>query len=317
MKTCTKCGVEKDEGEFYRRKNGDLRGECKECARAKMQAYRKAHPEKIKEQKKADYEKYREARVKTIRRHYQENKERYQKQAKKYREENSTVLQQRHKKYREENRERLKKRRTKRDVENREALNKHRREYVERYPDRVKEQSKRYYEKNRESLAAKNKKYREARLADPELAAIDREKSRRTRRERYWKNPQTRLRSVLRGRVITALKSKGVAKSKKTTDLIGCGIEQLRAHLEAQFTEGMSWDKLGAHGIHIDHIRPCASFDLTDPEQQKICFHYTNLQPLWAKDNLSKGAKYEESTCAPLQNGVDSPDIDEDRTSQS
>jgi hypothetical protein len=48
------------------------------------------------------------------------------------------------------------------------------------------------------------------------------------------------------------------------------------------------------HGLwHVDHIRPCASFDLTDPEQQAICFHYTNLQPLWAIDNIKKGARYD------------------------
>jgi hypothetical protein len=71
--------------------------------------------------------------------------------------------------------------------------------------------------------------------------------------------------------------------------LIGCSVPQLRKHLEAQFTEGMTWDNHGEW--HIDHIKPCASFDLTDAEQQLECFNYTNLQPLWASDNLSKGAK--------------------------
>ena len=55
----------------------------------------------------------------------------------------------------------------------------------------------------------------------------------------------------------------------------------------------MSWDNYGIHGWHIDHIRPCASFDLTDPEQQRQCFHYPNLQPLWAFDNLSKNDGWE------------------------
>jgi HNH endonuclease. len=55
----------------------------------------------------------------------------------------------------------------------------------------------------------------------------------------------------------------------------------------------MSWDNYGRDGWHIDHIRPCASFDLTDPEQQRQCFHYTNLQPLWAADNIRKGAKWQ------------------------
>ena len=54
----------------------------------------------------------------------------------------------------------------------------------------------------------------------------------------------------------------------------------------------MSWDNHGYDGWHVDHIRPCASFDLTDEEQVRKCFHYTNLQPLWAKDNLRKGSEW-------------------------
>lgn len=58
----------------------------------------------------------------------------------------------------------------------------------------------------------------------------------------------------------------------------------------------MTWENYGVHGWHIDHIRPCKSFDLTDPEQQKECFHYTNLQPLWWWENLEKGGKWENTT---------------------
>lgn len=54
----------------------------------------------------------------------------------------------------------------------------------------------------------------------------------------------------------------------------------------------MTWENYGFYTWHIDHIRPCASFDLSDPEQQKICFNYKNMQPLWAHENLSKHAKY-------------------------
>jgi hypothetical protein len=74
---------------------------------------------------------------------------------------------------------------------------------------------------------------------------------------------------------------------------MGCSIAYAYAYLEAQFAEGMSWENYGEW--HIDHIRPCASFDLEDPVQQRECFHYTNLQPLWAKDNLSKSDKWEEA----------------------
>lgn len=73
---------------------------------------------------------------------------------------------------------------------------------------------------------------------------------------------------------------------------LGCSIEALKQHIESQFTEGMSWDNYGEW--HIDHIKPLSKFDLSNKEQFKAACHYTNLQPLWAKDNLSKGAKIEE-----------------------
>ena len=76
-------------------------------------------------------------------------------------------------------------------------------------------------------------------------------------------------------------------------ELIGCSVSKLMKHLEGKFQDGMTWETRGVHGWHVDHIIPCKVFDLTDPEQQKQCFHYTNLQPLWAEDNLKKGDKVE------------------------
>lgn len=106
---------------------------------------------------------------------------------------------------------------------------------------------------------------------------------------RRQSDPGFRLRMNLRHRIWTALT--GGRKAGATADLVGCTMEELRCHLERQFLPGMTWENYGKHGWHIDHIRPCASFDLTDPEQQRQCFHYTNLQPLWALDNIRKGAK--------------------------
>ena len=105
-------------------------------------------------------------------------------------------------------------------------------------------------------------------------------------------NIQAHLASTLRSSVRYALR--GRKKSACSLSLIGCTIEELKAHLEKQFKPGMSWVNHSVKGWHIDHIRPCASFDLTDPEQQKQCFHYTNLQPLWAGENYSKGDTYSE-----------------------
>ena len=79
--------------------------------------------------------------------------------------------------------------------------------------------------------------------------------------------------------------------SVKTLDVIGCSIEELKKYLEAKFLEGMNWSNYGLKGWHIDHIKPCSSFDLTNEEELKKCFHYTNLQPLWCRDNWSKSDK--------------------------
>jgi len=68
------------------------------------------------------------------------------------------------------------------------------------------------------------------------------------------------------------------------------GWQEFTIFIRGQFRPGMSWDN---HGLvwHLDHVRPCASFDLTDPEQQRICFRWDNFQPLFAKENLQKGSK--------------------------
>lgn len=110
--------------------------------------------------------------------------------------------------------------------------------------------------------------------------------------ERYKTDPEFKLRHRLAKRILTAIQRE--YKSGSTLELIGCSIDEAKKHIESQFKDGMTWDNHGLHGWHIDHIKPCASFDLTDPEQQKQCFHYTNLQPLWAEDNMKKGDKYKE-----------------------
>ena len=78
-------------------------------------------------------------------------------------------------------------------------------------------------------------------------------------------------------------------KTSSVLKLTGCSLEELLEHLQNQFDDDMHWGNFG--DWHIDHIKPCASFDLTDPKQQAECFHYTNLQPLWGEDNIRKGAK--------------------------
>jgi hypothetical protein len=105
--------------------------------------------------------------------------------------------------------------------------------------------------------------------------------------ERRRKDPNFKLLTILRVRIKDVLR--GHSKSNSTIKVVGCTIEELWKHLESTFKPGMTRENHGKW--HVDHIIPCSSFDLSKPEEQAKCFHYTNLQALWAHENLSKGAK--------------------------
>lgn len=144
-----------------------------------------------------------------------------------------------------------------------------RRQWRENNPQRYREDRRRNYEQNIERCKVWTREYK--------------------RKLRKEKNPQHILSESLRRRLYTVVKMG--YKRYKTGELVGCSWIDLKEHIEKQFQPGMCWENHGVRGWHIDHIKPCASFDLTDVEQQKVCFHYTNLQPLWARDNLTKGSR--------------------------
>lgn len=104
-----------------------------------------------------------------------------------------------------------------------------------------------------------------------------------------------RIAATLRNRLGSSLK--GNSKAGSAVRDLGCTIAELKAHLESKFYrhpktgEVMTWKSWGIHGWHIDHVKPLASFDLTDRQQFLAACHYTNLQPLWAEANLRKSDK--------------------------
>ena len=113
---------------------------------------------------------------------------------------------------------------------------------------------------------------------------------------RYHNELEYKLKLIIRYRAKRAVETINGAKNisrEEMMESLGCTLEELKKHLESQFQEGMSWNNWAVDGWHIDHIKPLAKFNLIDPEEQKKACHYTNLQPLWAKDNLSKGDKHE------------------------
>ncbi len=98
---------------------------------------------------------------------------------------------------------------------------------------------------------------------------------------------QYKLGRSLRSRLWNSMQGTGISKRGSAVKLLGCSLTVFKEHLESLFLPGMTWDNHGEW--HIDHIKPLTAFDLTDTEQLKIVCHYTNMQPLWASDNISKG----------------------------
>jgi hypothetical protein len=116
--------------------------------------------------------------------------------------------------------------------------------------------------------------------------ALKQAQAKREWTERNRTNPLVKLKRNLRRRLHHVLA--GTNKAASTMELIGCTIDELRSHLEGQFTALMSWDNYGPYGWHVDHRQPCYTFDLTDPDQQRVCFHFSNLRPLWWLENVSR-----------------------------
>lgn len=146
-------------------------------------------------------------------------------------------------------------------------------------------------------LARRSAYYFEHKAEKQAYDRVYREKNRENRRK-YFTNysrvkRQTdlgfRLQQTLRSRLRLAIKTN--QKRGSAVQDLGCSIPELKSYLESKFQPGMTWDNWGRDGWHIDHIKPLASFDLTDPEQFRQACHYTNLQPLWAEENFKKSCK--------------------------
>lgn len=183
---------------------------------------------------------------------------------------------------------------------NPEKSNLRHKKYYEKNKDKVKKYFKEYYKKNKKKLldyqreySQKNRAKRSSQVRNSRLKKIEeyRKYTREYESRRKKEDVNYRLRRALRNNIKSAIRYRTGIKKDELLNLIGCSIHELKIHLEKKFKPGMSWNNYGQFGWHIDHIKPCAFFDLTDPEQQKKCFHYTNLQPLWWMENLSKKDK--------------------------
>ncbi len=158
--------------------------------------------------------------------------------------------------------------------------------------------NKKYYVEHKNKIKKQSKNYRESHLKyykiyNKEYGQKSENKIRRNNHQkiRYDTDINFKITITLRNRVWDVLNRK--PKNKRTLELLGCTLEELKIHLQSQFTSGMTWDNhgKGKNKWNIDHIIPCNSFDLSDFKQQELCFHYTNLQPLWSLDNIRKSDK--------------------------
>ena len=165
---------------------------------------------------------------------------------------------------------------------NAERLRTYRLKYYQENKDRLKQKSKAYRKSNPDKVKDCNTKYR-----NNNKNIINEKKM-----KYYYENKNNvsfKIANNIRVRLRRALKNN--QKVGSAVKDLGCSVEELKCYLESMFDLDMSWDNCGLHGWHIDHIKPLSSFDLSNREELLKACHYTNLQPLWAKDNLTKGNK--------------------------
>lgn len=170
--------------------------------------------------------------------------------------------------YKKANREKLLQKNKEYYQKNKEKIYASQKEWVKNNRDKARERKRRWDFKNKDKVAEQRR---------------NRENSRRI------SDPAFKIKRNLSRRIRRALD--GSIKHSQTMHLTGCSQEELKHYLESLWKSGMSWYNYGVHGWHIDHIKPISSFNLNDPEEQKMCFHWTNLQPLWAKENMEKADK--------------------------
>ena len=189
-----------------------------------------------------------------------------------------------HKQYEKDNKEKIAKRKKEYAKNNKAQLSEYHKQYEKDNKEKRASQKKEYYRDNKDKIEDAIEKYRNN----------HKEKLRKYRNE--WQNnkrknnPMYRLNINISRDINRSLKDN--KKGRHWEDLIGYTLDDIKRHLESQFTEGMTWDNYGKNGWWIDHVIPCVAFDLTKIKEQRKCFNYKNLQPLWWRDNIVKNSYY-------------------------
>ena len=153
--------------------------------------------------------------------------------------------------------------------------------------------------RNRPEIKTRQKQQSDAWYAKPE----NKERKRLQYQERYRNDPKFHIKKVMKSRMRMALKNN--QKAGHTLELLGCSIDEFKKWMEFQFTPYMTWANQGSYW-HMDHIKPCDSFDLTNEGEQYECFNWKNIRPLYGPDNISKGNTYNDriKLCASITLGA-------------
>ena len=165
-----------------------------------------------------------------------------------------------------------------------------RKEYYANNKEKVKAKTRKYKKENKEAIRHKNMLYRKKNKDKIRQWKLDNKEKIQKYRKEYLNielsDINTRIAKNLRTRIWESIKNKG-NKSKRMKELLGCSFDFFLIYLENQFDENMNWDNYGNYW-HIDHIIPCCNFDLSDEKEQEKCFHYLNMRPLEAHENISR-----------------------------
>lgn len=270
MKACTKCGITKPFESFHKkgkRKGKEVEGyrpQCKNCFNLSCTEWRQSNKEYKSKINKEWYYKNQERRARTNAEWYQKNKEHSL---------------QRYAEWSQNNKEHIAKRQAKWYRKNKERVALKCKNNIER-----KEQAAKWYQKNKELIAQKNKTNRKH---------INKQQRLRRKDDIIYKISGN-LRSHFYGKVIKPLKHLNInpatVKSDSVINLLGCSLEFFRDYIADQWQPGMAWDNHGAgFGTwQLDHIKPASMHNLLEAQEQRDCYHYTNIQPKWTIDNLSK-----------------------------
>lgn len=167
-------------------------------------------------------------------------------------------------------------------IENKERLAAYQKQYRNKNKETLQERSKNYYLNNMDRVKKRAKNF----YAENKREIIDRQiKLAKIKRR---SNPQVWLAESMRAKINYLIKVEKARSNNLGLKFLGCDLNTFKNHISKQFKDGMTWENHGFYGWHIDHKIPYCAFDLTKKSDREKCFHYSNLQPLWAKENLEK-----------------------------